>query len=140
MFKLKFSLCLLPFLCSCSVTTKITGQFIFDNSFRAMKEFSGEIEYPQSEHWFKFESIFELHPDFSYELKLVYFDGTEKTFSGNYCIYVGDEGHSGKGYFTLEEEKLDLTFKESYFLIFDLPTYLNPEGNEQVRTLYFQRW
>lgn len=139
--KFVFNVFSLPILlCSCSMKTNITGEFIFDNSFRAMKEFIGETECVQDERWFKFESVFELHPDSSYSLKLVYFDDTEKFFSGTYHVFVGEEGHSGSGYFYLNDDKINLFFKESYFLIFELPQELNPSGYLETRTIHFQRW
>lgn len=125
---------------SCSLETNIKGEFLLENNFKMVKEFENDEQCSEDDRWFLFASTFTTHSDETYELILRYKNGDTKEFKGNYKIYVGSEGHSGDGYFNLEDEKLDISFQKSYFLIFELPAEYNPSGYETSRVLYFQRW
>jgi len=124
----------------CSMETSIKGEFLLDNNFKMVKEFENEEQCSDENRWFLFASTFAMHSDKTYELTLQYKNGDKKEFKGEYKIYVGSEGHSGEGYFTLDSNKLDIIFQRSYFLIFELPVEYNPSGNETIRVLHFQRW
>ena len=124
----------------CTMETSIKGEFLLDNNFKMVKEFENEEQCSDENRWFLFASTFTMHSDKTYELTLKYKNGEKKEFKGEYKIYVGSEGHSGEGYFTLDGNRLDIIFQRSYFLIFELPVEYNPPGNETIRVLHFQRW
>lgn len=131
---------LIIFLSSCSLKTSIKGEFLFENKFKAVKEFENSERCSDADRWFSSNSFFVAHSDETYDLTLQYKSGEEKEFRGEYKISVGNEGHSGEGYFILEGTKIDLIFEKSYFLIFELPIKYNPLGCTTIRILYFQRW
>ena len=134
---------LLPFIIlisGCTLETNIKAEFLLENNFKMVKEFENGNECLDEERWFLFVSTFSTHSDESYELTLQYKNGDNKKFNGQYKIYVGNEGHSGEGYFIFNENKINITFQNSYFLIFELPVEYNPSGCEQTRELHFQRW
>ena len=142
--KLKSSIIITPLLClcSCSATTRIDGYFLLDNNFKIVKEYMGEeLVETEADQWFeKLSSILSVRKDKSYTLELLFKDNTRYYFEGTYCLKVGKEGHSGSGYFLLNNREVPLVFSKSYFLIFDLPMEYVPNGYGTTRTLYFQRW
>ena len=126
---------------SCSLETTMEGEFLLDKRYKLVKEFKGEAECSITEMVFALNSYFYCYADETYNLVLNRNDGTQMEMNGNYRIVVGEEGHSGEGYFTFEEKTFELTFKESYFLIFSIQASGAPdEGAADVRTLYFQWW
>jgi|BioPla2DNA2_1021312.scaffolds.fasta_scaffold54640_2 hypothetical protein len=143
MYKLKFKLVLLCFLTltsSCSLKTSIKGEFLLENSYRLIKEFIEGVECSAEESLFLTTSKLYVHKDETFDLSLKY--KTEQTLelNGTYKLYVGDVGHSGDGYIVIDGIEIPLTFENSYFLIFDLPTKYNYGNNNEIHTLRFQRW
>lgn len=127
------------FMCSCSVNTKIQQYFVFDNTFKNVKEIENGEEVT-SNKWFDLRSSsIEMMPDKTYHMELNYKNGNSFKCDGQYFIMVGDIGHSGTGYITLNNEKINVDFERSYFISFEMPESLIPEG-ETVRTIVFQRW
>ena len=140
--KSKFSclLFLFSFLCSCTVSTKIEGYFLLESNFKIVKEYVGD-DVVETDKWFeRLSSTLSVHADKTYTLDLLFKNDTHYYFEGTYSIKVGKEGHSGSGYFNLNNKEVPLIFFESYFLIFDLPEEYVPDGYDVTRTLYFQRW
>lgn len=127
-------------LTGCALETSIRGEFLLENTFKMVKEFENGEPCQENDRWFVFRSSLNVHSDQTFEMSLIYNDSKEKTFEGQYRLFVGSNGQSGKGYFFLADEKITLTFEDSYFLYFDLPSQYNPEGSSVTRTLYFQRW
>ena len=124
----------------CSFKTNIKGEFLLENSFKMVKEFDNDMQCSDGDRWFLFASTFITHFDETYELTLQYKNGGTKEFKGEYKIYVGSKGHSGEGYITMSENKIDIIFQASYFLIFELPIEYNPIGYDSSHVLHFQRW
>ncbi len=129
-------------LSSCSLKTEIVGEFLFDTNFVLKKEFdSTGLE--RSDFYFIHDSVgtqIFLKNDRTCRLTIKYQSEETKIISGNYRIVVGDVGHSGHGSLNFPNYTVPVNFKESYWLIFDMPPELNPSGKTDIRTVQFQRW
>lgn len=128
-------------LCSCSLKTNIESEFVFNTNFILREEsVNGST---QVDSWFVHENkgshiFFDL--DNNAKLSLIYLDGTEKDINFTYYLpHIGEPGES-IGFLKNEDGQIDLAFTDNYFMIFDLPNYLNPEGENDIHTLKFQLW
>jgi len=126
-------------LSSCSLTTKIQGEFLLSNRFRLVEEYVDDQVLSNENRWFTVSSGIQMNEDETYELKLFYKTSDELNLKGTYTIYVGEVGHSGAGYLYLGNKKIPVIFEKSYDIIFTLPVEYNVDNNQKERTLRFRR-